>query len=490
MRPAPQDRILAAAGSAFGRVRESLRATPRGPAAAAIGPAPARIVDANEKAVASVFAEFSVAASVTGSVRGPAVTTYLVRPGVGVRVETVTKLQKNFALKLGTAHIRLVPVVAGRPGFMGIEVPNARRDPVSLPDLLAGMVQRGPLLVPLGADTAGAPVIVDLAKLPHLLVAGETGAGKSVVLNTIICALLARNKPGRLELLLIDPKRVELTAYEGIPHLVTPIVTDPKKAGGALGWLVNEMEDRYERLAAAGVRNIAEFNRQMPKSERLRYFVAVVDELADLMMVAPKDVEDSVVRLLQLARAAGIHLVLATQRPSVDVVTGLIKANMPGRLALTTASLADSQVILGQPGAEKLIGRGDALLSAPGVGGLIRLQCAAVSDDELTEVVDASTASGPRRTAPPPEVTAAVVEVADDADLELLLQAVELVVTAQFGSTSMLQRKLRIGYQKAGRCMDLMQERGIVGPPDGSKARDVLISVDDLPAALDAIKTS
>lgn len=476
-----RDTLISIAGSAAGnalvRVRESLRTAYRAPVVPAVGTAVTAvpIPDSTAKAIESVFAEFGVAATVTDSVRGPAVTTYLIRPGAGVKVEKVTQLRQNVALKLGTVHIRFVPVVAGRPGVMGVEVPNKRRDAVRLPDLLAGLTERGPLLVPLGADTTGVPVVVNLAAMPHVLVGGETGAGKSVVLNAIICSLLARNTPRRLGLLLVDPKQVELAPYAGVPHLVAPIVTDPRKAAGALGLFVGEMEDRFDRLRAAGVRNVAEYNRQVPKAERLRYLVAVVDELADLMLVAGVDVEKAVLRLGQLARAAGIHLVLATQRPSVDVVTGLIKANMPARLALTAASLVDSRVILDQSGAEKLIGRGDALLSAPGMGGLVRLQCAFVSDDEIAQVVAHAKTYGPRPSAPLSLVPSPTPEpeTGDDVD-GLLDQAEQLVVASESGSTSMLQRKLGIGYAKAGRLMDQLEERGIVGPANGTKAREVL----------------
>jgi S-DNA-T family DNA segregation ATPase FtsK/SpoIIIE len=423
--------------------------------------------------IARVLAEFSVDAAVVGSVTGPSVTTWKLRPAPGVKVERISGLSLNLANGLGDEHVRVVPVVAGEPGVVAVEVPAPVRETVWLPSLLAPLTDPHPLLVALGVDTHGRPVLGNLGRMPHLLVAGATGAGKTAWINALLCTLLSRATPAELGLLLIDPKRVELIAYAGVPHLVTPTVTDPAAAVSALEWATAEMDRRYEQLAAAGVSHVDAYNALVDAGEipgpRLRYLVVVADELADLMMVAKDEVENAVVRLAQLARAAGIHLVLATQRPSVDVVTGLIKANMPARLAFAMTSAVDSRTILDVGGAERLLGAGDGLYLGPGQSMPRRFQGPLVADLHVRQVVAAARQSG--RAARPVQLAA---RAADGDDEQLLRQATVVVRAAGQASVSALQRHLSIGWPRASRLMEQLEHRGVVGPSDGVNPRQVL----------------
>ena len=449
------------------------------------------------EALERTFHTFGVPAHVTASHRGPTVTLYEVEVEAGTKVNKVLALADDIAYALATPDVRIIAPIPGKSAI-GVEVPNKVRDFVMLGDILrskAAQDDRHPLSVALGKDVHGRAQLVNLTKMPHLLIAGATGAGKSSLINSFVTSILMRTTPDEVKLVLVDPKRVELSHFADLPHLLVPVIVHPKRAAEALAWVVREMEQRYELLAMVGVRDIdgyrqglAEDTLRIPPGQEDKvvdfpYLIVVIDELADLMMIAPRDVEDAICRVAQMARAVGIHLVVATQRPSVDVVTGLIKANIPSRIALMTSSQADSRVILDLNGAEKLVGHGDMLFAPSSASKPTRLQAAWVTEKEIRQISEWI------RTQREPEYQAHVegfgrppVEGDDgglDGDDELLQQAAELVIRSQLGSTSMLQRKLKVGFARAGRIMDLLEERGIVGPSIGSKARDVLITPEE-----------
>jgi S-DNA-T family DNA segregation ATPase FtsK/SpoIIIE len=475
---------------------------------AAAKPVDRRLVEEAGSVLEETLNDFGVDAKVVGMTVGPTVTRYEVELAPGVKVSRVTNLSRDIAYAMATPDVRILAPIPGKSAI-GVEVPNRQRQLVALGDLLASPEARDathPLEVTLGRDISGKPMRVNLAEMPHLLIAGATGAGKSSCINSIVTTVLMRATPDDLRLILVDPKRVELGAYNSLPHLLSPVVIDPKKAAGALAWVVREMERRYEVLAHHGFRDITGYRQAWQRGEleptrkvssdpdrvvdaeppeHLPYMLVVVDELNDLMMVAARDVETSICRIAQMARAVGIHLVVATQRPSVDVITGVIKANIPSRLAFSVSSIADSRVILDSAGAEKLIGQGDMLMVTASSSRPQRIQGAWVDESEIRKVV----AHWKRQVDEPEYVSAITDDDADgasgrggfdDDDDELLDEALDLVVRSQLGSTSMLQRKLRVGFARAGRLMDLLEQRGVVGPSEGSKAREVLMTPEEL----------
>ncbi|NNF64496.1 MAG: DNA translocase FtsK, partial [Acidimicrobiia bacterium] len=458
-----------------------------------------RSLEQTAAALEDALIQHGVDAKLVRIVPGPTVTRYEIELAPGVKVSRVTSLSHDIAYALASADVRILAPIPGKSAI-GIEVPNARRRVITLGDILRSDVaakEKNPVSIGLGMDISGKALMLNIDELPHVLIAGATGAGKSSCINAIVTSILARATPEEVRLILVDPKRVELGQYNGVPHLMTRVITNPKKAAEALQWAVAEMDRRYELLADAGVRDIGSYREKWDAGgldeesfDRFPYIVIIVDELNDLMMVAGRAVEESVVRIAQMARAVGIHLVLATQRPSVNVITGVIKANVPSRLAFAVASQTDSRVILDSSGAEKLVGLGDMLVVTAREPKPERIQGAFVTEDEVRSVVD--WVKGQRKSQyeakmfEAAEKKAAVEEEFDGEDPDIMRQAMELVVRSQLGSTSMLQRKLRIGFARAGRVMDILESKGIVGPSEGSKAREVHMTVEEFEATMAA----
>lgn len=468
--------------------------------ASATSASSAKELEQTAAALQSTLNEFGLHSRVVGWISGPTVTTFKVQPGEGERVSRISNLEDDIALSLASTAVRIFAPIPGT-SLVGIEIPNRTRQNVNLGDVLP-YVTGGPLELAIGRDAEGAPIVADLAKMPHLLIAGTTGSGKSVMINSIVMSLLMRTFPEDVRLIMVDPKRVELAGYNGLPHLYVPVVTEPKQAASALQWAVSEMERRLKVFERIGVRKISTFNEKQAAGEfehydnppaKMPYLVIIIDELSDLMMVAGKDVEASIVRIAQLGRAAGIHLIVATQRPSSNVVTGLIKANITNRIAFNVATGIDSRVIIDQTGAEKLTGYGDMLFSKVDWGKPKRIQGCFVSDDEINQVVEFVKSQGEAdyheeilsAVTPATVVGGASHEPSDDDPL--IWEAAHIVVESQLGSTSGLQRRLKVGYARAGRIMDMLEEKGVVGPPDGSKPREVLLDEEGL-AELESVE--
>lgn len=481
---------------------EILHANPQSASAASSD----KELEQTAESLQSTLLEFGRSARVVGWIAGPTVTTFKLQPGEGERVSKISSLEDDIALSLAAQSVRIFAPIPGT-SLVGIEIPNRKRQNVNLGDVLP-YVKGGPLELAIGRDAEGTPVVADLAKMPHLLIAGTTGSGKSVMINSIITTLLMRALPEDVRLIMVDPKRVELAGYNGLPHLYVPVVTEPKQAASALQWAVSEMERRLKVFERLNVRKISTYNEKQAAGEfehydnppqKIPYLVIIIDELSDLMMVAGKDVEASIVRIAQLGRAAGIHLIVATQRPSSNVVTGLIKANITNRIAFNVATGIDSRVIIDQMGAEKLTGLGDMLFSKVDWGKPRRIQGCFVSDDEINEIVEfvksqsepdyheeilSAVAPASMSMAGGGIVRTGVAEPQDDDPL--IWEAAHIVVESQLGSTSGLQRRLKVGYARAGRIMDMLEEKGVVGPPDGSKPREVLLDEEGL-AALESV---